>query len=613
MKQLHGHFALRTSARLLLSSIAALSFSTSIYADDTLDSITVTANRIASENVLVPTTVITRSDIERLQINDLATLLSRQTGIDMTNSGGLGKPSSISIRGTGSDHVLVLVDGVKWFSATAGGASFQNFPVEQIERIEIVRGSRSGLYGSEAVGGVIQIFTREGKQGVTPYAKLGYGTHNSKQVAAGVGGGDENTRFSVNVNHESTDGINAKINVNPDKDGYRNNSFSAKLNHQINEKIDIGVNFLRAEGHNQSDPFSSKTETNNNDSVQQILGVNSNIILTDLWTLSFELSESRDQLESFKNSAVLSKINTRHRAATVTNTFILTPEQTLNIGLDYDIDDIDSSENYLLTSRDNKAAFVSWQGEINKHGWLISGRHDDNEAFGHQNTGNAEYGYWLLDDLRVSVNAATAFKSPTFNDLYWPSSAYSAGNPDLLPEKSKSFGAGINGRPQWGTWSVNVYQNEIKNLISWQQVTPGFYTPSNVAKVQIRGIEFDVATVLAGWDVALNASFLKPEDEETDNILARRAQRLANVNIDRQWGAWSTGASWKLRGHSFDNASNTTRLGGFGLLDMHIAYDLSQDWSVKANLSNAFNKEYETVNNYNSLDRTVMFTLLYQP
>jgi len=243
MKQLHGHFALSTSTRLLLSSIAAITLSTSIQADEALENITVTANRMPSVNVLAPNTVITRADIERLQITDLANLLSRQPGIDLAVSGGLGKATSIIMRGTNSDNVLVLVDGVKWHSATAGGPSIQDFPVEQIERVEIVRGSRSGLYGSEAIGGVIQIFTRQGQQGVTPYARIGYGTHNSKQAAAGVSGGNAQTSYNLSFNHQSTDGINARQEKNPDRDGYRNNSISAKVQHQVNDTFSLG-NFV---------------------------------------------------------------------------------------------------------------------------------------------------------------------------------------------------------------------------------------------------------------------------------------------------------------------------------------------------------------------------------
>ena len=147
MKHSQRLLALRVPARLTLAAIAAATLSSPTFAEEEvdLDTLTVTTNRMPSENLLAPTTVITRADIERLQINDLPTLLSRQPGIDLTSKGGWGKDTSLYIRGTSSRHVLILVDGVKWQSATLGETNIQDFPVEQIERIEIVRGPRSGL------------------------------------------------------------------------------------------------------------------------------------------------------------------------------------------------------------------------------------------------------------------------------------------------------------------------------------------------------------------------------------------------------------------------------------------------------------------------------------
>lgn len=273
MKLSHRHFALRASARLTLAAISAITFSLpSIAADHVdLDALTVTTNRMPSENLLAPTTVITRADIERLQINDLPSLLSRQPGIDITVNGGMGKSSSIFMRGSNSGHVLVLVDGVKWHSATLGTPSIQHFPVEQIERIEIVRGPRSGLYGSEAIGGVIQIFTRQGQQGVNPYAKVAYGTHDSRQAAVGVSGGNETTSYNLSFNHQATRGIDARDGMtDDDSDTYRNNSVSAKLQHQVNDELDVGFNFIRTEGSSLFDGYYYKGHT-----VEQIMGVNS--------------------------------------------------------------------------------------------------------------------------------------------------------------------------------------------------------------------------------------------------------------------------------------------------------------------------------------------------
>ncbi len=607
MKQSYGLNALRTSVRLTLAAIAVSTFSLSATANEQLKTMTVTANRMPSVNVLVPTTVITREDIERLQINDLSTLLSRQVGIDLAVNGGIGKSSSIFIRGTNSDHVLVLIDGVKWHSATLGTASFQHFPVEQIERVEIVRGPRSGLYGAEAIGGVIQIFTRRGQQGVNPYAKISYGTHDAKQATVGLSGGNEQTTYSLNFNHQSTEGIDARVTNAPDDDGYRNNSVSANLQHQINDNLNVGLNFLRAEASNQFDAFSGDDRVSD-ETVQQVIGTEIAWQISDRWLASFAFSESRDQADNFNNSAADGTFNTRHRFFNITNTFDLAPNHTLNLGLDYENDYVDGSTDYQETSRDNRAVFMSWQSNVNKHSWFISGRHDNNEAFGSHNTGTAEWGYWLQDNLQFSLNYGTAFKEPTFNDLYFPDVGFFIGNSQLQPEKSNSFAMNINGYQSWGNWGINIYNTHIRDLIVYQ-----FPQNENVDRASISGIEFEAETQIAGLDIAFNATILDPTDNVTGNILPRRAKRLANLHMDKQWGAWSVGASWKVSSYRYDNAANTTRLSGYGIVDVRAAYQLDQDWSIQASVSNLFDKEYQTINNYNSLDTIGMVSLSYTP
>lgn len=603
---------LRVCARLTLAALATSTFSVTALAEqESLEAITITANRMPTENALAPNTVITRADIDRLQINDLPTLLSRYPGIDMTNSGGLGKASSIYLRGSNSGHVLVLVDGVKWHSATAGTPSFQDFPVNQIERIEIVRGPRSGLYGAEAIGGVIQIFTRQGKnQKPTPYASVGIGSHNTKQASGGVSGGNETTRYRASFSHQSTNGINAREQDNPDHDGYRNNSFSAKVDHQLTEDWSIGANFLRAQSRNHYDSF-SLTEDYYADNVQQVLGVNTHYQLTDFWLMSLSLSESRDENDNYVDGMPDPQgktYNTRHRFISLVNTFRLSKQQRLNVGLDYDHDRVESSIDFDESSRDNKALFISWQGEADRHSWLLSARHDDNEAYGEKTTGTAEWGYQLTQGLQVVANVGTAFKAPTFNQLYYPDVGYFVGNPDLEAEKSKNYGIGLLGNANWGNWGVHAYQNKIRDLLVYQ-----FPTTENVAEAKIKGIEFDLSTTLLNWQIQFNASVLQPEDEETGNKLPRRAQRLANLHVDRQFGDWSIGGSWKVSDYRYDDAANNTRLGGYGLVDLRVAYQIDNDWSVNLNAMNVFDKKYQTVNNFNTLDRTYMLTLHYQP
>ncbi|HCD05703.1 MAG TPA: cobalamin receptor, partial [Methylophaga sp.] len=501
-----------------------------------------------------------------------------------------------------------LVDGVKWHSATSGGAAIQDFPINQIERIEIVRGPRSGLYGSEAIGGVIQIFTRQGKkQDPTPYASVGIGSHNTKQASGGVSGGNETTRYHANFTHQSTNGINAREEDNPDHDGYRNNSVSAKVDHDINKDWSVGANFLRAQSRNHYDSF-SVTEDFYADNIQQVMGVNTRYQFTDYWLMSLNLSESRDESDNYKDGIPDGTFNTRHRFISLVNTFMLTKNQRLNVGLDYDHDRIEGTIDYDETSRDNKAFFISWQGQAGNHSWLLSSRHDDNEAYGEETTGTAEWGYQLTQALQLTANVGTAFKAPTFNELYYPDVGFFVGNPDLEAEKSKNYGVGLLGNADWGTWGVHAFQNKIRDLLVYQ-----FPTTENVAEAKIKGLEFDLATTLLNWQVQFNATVLKPEDEETRNKLPRRAQRLANLHVDRQFGDWSIGGSWKVSDYRYDDAANNTRLSGYGLVDFRVAYQIDNDWSVKLNAMNVFDKEYQTVNNFNTLDRTYMLSLHYQP
>ncbi|WP_417512058.1 TonB-dependent receptor domain-containing protein [Methylophaga sp.] len=592
----------RLSAFTLISSLLSLP----AIASDELNSITVTANRMPTENALAPSTVITRNEIEKLQINDLPTLLSRFPGVDMIQRGGYGKTSGISIRGSDTKQILILVDGVKWRSATSGAAALQDFPVEQIERIEIVRGSRSGIYGSEAIGGVIQIFTRKGKnEKATPYLTLATGTKNTQKASAGISGGNASTHYNLGYSYLSTNGIDAQDDENPDHDGYRNKSVSFNVNHQLSDNWSIGAHLLRVDGINEydgNDPIYSKIS-------QQVMGVNTNIFLSDLWEVSVQLSESRDKSQEHSRGQDTDHFNTLLRTISWVNTLHINPQQKVNIGFDYDHDKIDSNLAYTETSRSNKAVFASWQASEGKHDWLLSARHDDNEAFGHRSTGTADYGYWLTENLRLSASAGTGFRTPSFNDLYWPT----APNPDLLPEKSKSYTVGITGTPEWGQWAVNAYKNEIRDLIAWSRNSSGNFTPSNVNKAKIKGIEFEASTSIASWDISGDISFIQPEDGDSGRQLVRTARRLANLHIDKDWNAWSAGASWKLRGATFNDRNNTQRLGGYGLLDLRVAYKVDPDWTVRLTGQNMLNKDYQTVEDYYSLGRTVMVSVSYQP
>lgn len=581
----------------------------------TFDTLTVTGNRMQTGELLAPSSVVKRAEIERSQIDDLPTLLSRQPGIDITNSGGVGQQSSIFMRGTESDHTLVLVNGVKWYSATAGIPAIQDFPVSQIERIEIVRGPRSGLYGSEAIGGVINIITREGEGEVKPYFNAGIGSDNTRKAQAGIRGGDKNTRFSVNLGHYHTDGIDALKTADPDDDGYRNKNISARVTHRLTEDLQVNASFLRAESRVEFDVESAPDANPRNENLQQVMQVGGRYQATDDWTVELQLAESRDKSRTEYNRQKNAEFNSRYRQLDIKNTFRLSDSQWLNAGFEYASDHVDGTTDFKQDSRDNRAAYLSWAGQHQRHHWLISGRHDDNEAYGHYNSGSAEWGYQLTQQLQWVANIGTAFKTPNFNDLYFPDSMFGpSSNPDLEPEKSRTISVGFKGDYNWGQWGVSAYHTEIRDLIVFQDI------PRNVNEARIRGIEFDLDTEIAGWDLGLNLALLDPEDRETDERLIRRARKIANISADKSVGRWSYGASWKLNGDRRDLAYNSQTfqteehiLGGHGIVDLRLAYKVNPDWTVRLNANNILDKDYETVYNYNSLDRQVMLSVSYQP
>lgn len=568
-----------------------------------LDTITVTANRMPTGEVIAPFSIISRDQIDQWQLNDLPTLLSRAPGVDVTSSGGLGQQSSIFMRGTNSGHVLILVDGVKWYSATTGAAAIQDFPVSQIERIEIIRGPRSGLYGAEALGGVINIITRQGSGELKPYAELGYGSQDTRKATVGLNGQHGATRFNLGVSTLESRGIDALKTADSDRDAYRNNSVSASLSQQFSEQWQAGVRLLRAEARNYYDDQFSPDANPFNSNVQQVVGANSAYAISSRWSVNVDIAESRDRSETFENRAAARALNTRHRQMSLINTFAVADTQTLNVGVDYAEDKVTGSTDYEQQSRDNKALFVSWQGMHQQHDWLLSLRHDDNEAFGEHTTGTAEWGYQLTESLQFVSSFGTAFKAPSFNDLYFPGFA----NPNLDPEKSRTIGLGLRGWHDQAQWSVDAYETTIRDLIVFETL------PENVSKARIRGIEFDVHGQLEQWSWNLNASILKPEDRQTGNWLPRRARQHLNLNVDRHVNAWSTGASWQLRGQRYDDAANDSRLAGYGLVDLRLAYQMTPDWTARLTAHNVFDKDYERVANYTSLGRMVMFTVHYQP
>ncbi len=573
----------------------------------TEEPIIVTATRTArtADETLAAVTVITREDIERSQAKSVAELLAGETGLDAAVNGGYGKSTSLYLRGTNSDHTLVLIDGLKINSATNGIPSWQYLPLEQIERIEIVRGPRSSLYGADAIGGVVQIFTRAPTEHFRAGAEAGYGTYGTSRVAADVAGTEGATRFSLTGAHFNTDGIDARTasaGNEGDRDGYRNTSFNARLGRRFANGADVELYAMQAIGHVEYDG-------NPNQTASDIGAASARLSFAPdpAWNVKLLTGTSRDYSDNLKDGSFSTTFNTLRHTTSWQNDVTVGKDQLLTLGLDYQDDRIGSTTGYTEKERANRGAFVQHQGRFGNHDLLASWRQDDNEQFGTSDTGNLAWGYALTPTLRSRASWGTAFKAPTFNQLYFPN----FGDPNLKPEESVSYEAGLRGKTSAGHWDIRAFQTNVDNLIATVQVG-GNFVAQNVDKARIKGVETEIGTRLAGWDTRAALTLMDPRDTGRDKILNRRAKRSLKLDADRAFGAWRLGATWLVQGHRYDDVNNTVRLGGYGTLNLRAQHALSKQWVLRANLDNAFDKAYQTVNTYNSPGRSLFVSLGYR-
>lgn len=599
------------AALLLLGSHSA-------FATD-LDPIIVTATRTAqtAEETLSSVTVITRTEIERQQAQSVQELLRGIPGVSIANNGGPGKATSLFLRGTESDHVLVLIDGIKVGSATLGTTAFEDIPVEQIERVEIVRGPRSSLYGSEAIGGVIQIFTRTGGGDLKPFFSVGGGSDRTYNSSAGLSGGGERGWFSVSASGIDTEGFNACdgkpspggagcFTTEPDKDGYRNVSGSLRAGYRFDTGLEMDVHALRAEGKNEFDG----RFVNESESMQQVLGGTLRFSPVEIWQATLTVGRSRDESDNFKDGVFKSRFNTERDTVTFQNDFAIAIEHLLTVGADHLDDRVDGTTAYAVSSRDNTGLFTQYQGTLGAHDVQLSLRQDDNEQFGSQNTGGAAWGYALSESLRLTASYGTAFKAPTFNELYFPG----FGKPNLRPETSRSVELGLRGESTWGHWSLNAYETRIDDLIAFDS---RIFAPANIDQARIRGLEAVLGTRLGNWDLNANLTLLAPENRSasaTDgNVLPRRARQFLRLDADRDFGRYRLGTTLLAADKRYDDLANTRRLSGYATLDVRAEVALTKDWRVQARVENLLDKDYETAAFFNQPGRSLYLTLRYQP
>ncbi len=593
---------------------ATLSFvslsSVAVFADKTrstaaeLETIQVTANRYeqAVTETLHAVTILTRDDIEASSATSLEGLLSRLAGITLAKTGGAGQTASIFVRGTETDHLLVMVNGTRLASVTTGAAALNLIPLEQIERIEFVRGARSGVYGSEALGGVLQIFTTTNNDG--GFASIEAGSARTQNLRGGYNWSNADFNAGFTISHNKTDSIDAFKNMNADKDGYDNTAMSLNLKGRLTDKVSIAGKFFKADGETAYDSTFAPTMSDTNKHAQQTAGISVNHQISDTFSFIVDFSQARDKVKN-RNTAISgtwseSFFNSRSDQAAIKADLNLNDNLHYTFGYDFRDDIIDSSSAFKQTSRDNHGLYSGIAYSPGQHLLQADIRIDKNNSFGKHTTGSLGYGLMLVNAIKLNATAATGLKTPTFSDLYWPDSPpFYYSNPGLEPETSKSLEMGISQYTKPGHWRISLYQNDIDDLITFSGTTI-----VNLDEARIRGIEFEGGLSVAGFDIQGNISLIKAEDKNSGNELLRRPKQSAAITLGKSWNNFSASLQAHYLGESEDlnfsswPASRVT-LDAYNLVDLKLDYQLTPQLQLFANFTNILDKEYETVLNYN--------------
>ena len=610
----------RPAAAFALAVAASGAFAANAAPDAQAATVVVTATRTPerADRVLADVTVIGNDEIARAGAGSVADVLARQRGIEIVRNGGPGASTSVYLRGANSNQVVVLIDGVRTGSSTTGAASWNAIPLAAIDRIEVVYGPLSTLYGADAIGGVVQIFTKRGDGPAQLNAGIGGGTWGTRQRDAGVHGAGGAVSYALSAAHEAADGFSStrpgSPSYNRDDDGYRRNSANGRIVVRLADGIDAGAQFLQSRLRAQYDNGASSFDTRNLQDIDSYaLFLNGRVL--PAWRSSLQWARSDDKLGSLTGSAPSgsSRIDTRQDEATWQNTVDIGPD-TLQLLVGHRKETVLSTSGATTApspldgSRITNSAAASYALRRGSHLLDLSAR-NDHSIYGSKTTGAAGYGYDVNRDLRASASIGTSFRAPTFNELYYPG----YGLPDNKPERGRNVQAGLRYELAGVALQAGYYRNKLSDMIV--NVNP---CPSrsggcayNVNHALLEGLTLSAAARIGGVDLRASADLQDPRDETTGKQLARRARRHASLGASHMTGRLESGIELQASGRRFDDAANANRLGGYALLNLYTRWHLTPDWSLLVRLDNAADKRYELARNYGTAGRGWFAALRY--
>ena len=601
---------MKSNIVIALAAGVALVSSFPVHSEETVVITATRTPRIVGE-LLNDVSVVSQEEIARSGQSTLADLLRSIPGVDVGNNGGPGKTTSVFLRGANSAHTLVLVDGMRINSATVGATALEHIPLGQIERIEVLRGPASSLYGADAIGGVIQIFTKAPKGPARPTLNAGAGSYGTYTAGAGWSGETNGILFGLQAGRYETAGFTAIKNpasssFNPDADGYRNTHFSGQVARRFGSDHEVGARVFYSDGLSHYD---SSFPARGFDfrlaqtlSSQQLYSRNR---LAPNWQSVLRYGDSEDESTNITDAASRSVFRTRQGQLSWQNDIML-GDHVLIAGIERLNQKVDGDTSYVVNERVITSVLAGFQGRFGDHRLQLNLRNDNNSQFGNRTTGMAGYGYQITPALRASLNTGTGFNAPSFNQLYFPG----FGVPTLRPEQAVNREAALhfdNGSSQAG---IVTYRNRVTDLIV--NTGPSF-APTNVGEASLSGTSLTYKGQLGNYRVRANLDLQDPKDAATGNLLPRRAKQHLSASLTRTFGRWTVGTELSASSERYDNAANTLRLGGYGIVNAYLDYAIEPSWSVLARFNNLFNKSYELVRDYGVPGANFFVALRYQP
>ncbi|WP_114767907.1 TonB-dependent receptor domain-containing protein [Vibrio rhodolitus] len=570
-----------------------LSYAPYSLAEQADETVVVTANRFEQklDSSIVPIEVVTKEEIEATQSKNLLEVLRRLPGVQVSSNGGYGQSQSVFIRGAESDHVLFLIDGVRFGSATSGTAAIASIPLAGVERIEYLRGARAALYGSDAIAGVINVITANNRSESVLSTTIGSDSYYQGQ---GFFSGNltDALHASMSLNALNNEGFSAKNTVgDEDADSYRSRDVAATIKYQFSKQSSLMLNALVHEGNLEYDPQDSTNEENFYNVALRYNFKNEKYVTS--------LTASTNQDSTFY-PASNGTYQTDRKGVAWDNLYHISDSLSVGGGIDWYEDDVSKSSTlYDEVKRDNTAFYLSSfynRGILSVEGAV---RSDDNERYGNQTTWQLGAGVDVLENYRLSFNAGTGFKAPTFNDLYFPG----WGNPNLEPEESESYEIALDATYSLLDVRISAYMTNVDNMI----VGSGS-NASNVGKAEIRGIEIIGKFETGPFTHQLSYDYNDPENKDTGKQLDRRAKDNVKWNIGYFVDDLILDLSYLYQGERTDGSET---LDAYSLVDFAVTYNVTADLVLKGRVANVFDENYTLATDYNTQERSYFATVQY--